>query len=136
MHQQKDLPQPWSFQPISRGCCHNVTSVMAADDDVFYLESVRQRTSNGFWIKANLKVNDGMLYSSLAGQVAINDHIAEIPEHEQLVVENIKHSGFFGIAIRASNPQNLRSCLLKARYVVFLERFGSHPPRSYFSHAA
>jgi hypothetical protein len=59
-----------------------------------------------------------MSYSSIARQVAINDHIAHISEHQQFVIKNIEHGTFFEIAIRASNPQNLRCGLLKARYIV------------------
>jgi hypothetical protein len=59
-----------------------------------------------------------MSYSSIAGQVAINDHIADISEHQQFVIKNIEHGAFFGITIRASDPQNLRCGLLKARYIV------------------
>ena len=59
-----------------------------------------------------------MFYSSIAGQVAINYHIADISEHQQFVIKNIEHGAFFEIAIGASNPQNLRCGLLKARYIV------------------
>ncbi|KAJ5413296.1 hypothetical protein N7465_005601 [Penicillium sp. CMV-2018d] len=61
-----------------------MTSVIATSDDVFHPD------------QAKLKVNDGMLYSSLAGQVAINDHIAKASEHEQVVGGDIKDGIIFG----------------------------------------
>lgn len=83
----------------------------------------------------NLKVSDGMFYSNIAGKVAINDHIADICERQQFVIRNIEHGAFFEIAIRASNPQNLRCGLLKARYIVWPEGFCSQSPELCFAHA-
>ncbi|KAJ5969768.1 hypothetical protein N7501_006016 [Penicillium viridicatum] len=69
---------------------------MATSDDVFHPD----------------QVNDGMLYSGLAGQVAINDHIAKVSEHKQVVGGDIKDGVIFGMTIGASNPCN-RGSLLK-----------------------
>lgn len=101
---------------------------MATSDNVFHPDQVRQTSQHwiwdGFGMKAKLKVNDGMLYSSLAGQVAINDHIAKVSEHKQVVGGDIKDSVIFGMTIGASNPCN-RGSLLKSMYVVCLERLVS-----------
>lgn len=49
-------------------------------------------------MKANLEVNDDMLYSSLAGQVAINGHIAKASEHEQVVGGDIEDGAIFRLS--------------------------------------
>lgn len=72
--------------------------------------------------KTNLEVNDRMFHRSLAGQIAINNHIAQIPMLQHLVWQKVQNRRLLAVTVRASNPQNLLLRALWARYEIRADR--------------
>lgn len=63
-----------------------------------------------------------MSHRSLAGQITINNHVAEIPMLKHLVRQKVQNRRLLAVTIRASNPQNLLLRALRARYEIRADR--------------
>lgn len=101
------LPQPWT-------CLSTHLSRLLSQYDIGNDRKRQCVSSTRFGIKANVKVNDGMLYSSLTGQVAIHDHIAKVSGTSRWLM------GIFrtvqSLTSLPSNPYP-RGFPLKSRYI-------------------
>lgn len=63
-----------------------------------------------------------MSHRSLARQIAINNHVAEIPMLKHLVRQKVQNRRLLAVTIRATNPQNLLLRALRARYEIRADR--------------
>lgn len=68
------------------------------------------------------KINDCVFYRGLAGQIAVNNHVAEIAMLEHLVGQKVQNRCFFAVAIRTAYPEDLFLCLLRAWYEIRTNR--------------
>lgn len=66
----------------------------------------------------------GMLHSGLAGKIALNYHVAQIPVYHHLFGKKVENRSLLEAAIRTPNPENLLCRVMQAGNEIGRERRG------------